>query len=600
MKAEPAPAADGAALRLLVDREQVRLAVEQLRRIPIPHLLQDACLAWTAYSAGLGSIAWAWLAAMTICQVGRSVWLVRLHAKGHVAPARMRRLLASSLMLLGTLNALQVVLVFLQPPGTAQYILTMILIGTAAGAVSSVAGDLRAYLPWSVVYGGALVLSWVSLGTLEAAAIGGLILFLFAILCLTVRDQGRTLEQLVSLSESLRAERDRAERASEAKTRFFAAASHDLRQPLTALSYNAATVQALASMGGDETLARVSEGIGRALQESRSLVDSLLEVSELDAGVVQAQRSSVDVRELLAGVHETFAPLARERGLLLAIDDAAAPARVPQALTDAALLRRILQNLVANAIKFTQSGSVRLGLAVDPAAGVLAIRVQDTGPGIPAEAQERVFEEFFQIGNLERNRSHGLGLGLAIVRRLARLIDAEVRLHSAPGQGCTFEVRVPCAQAPALAPAAPPLRPQQLAAARAGHAPGRTRVLVVDDEPQVRRALQTLLATMGWQVAAAVDEAEALRLWDEGFQPDALIVDFRLQDGASGLDVLMALRRRGCNAPAWMVTGDTEPARILAARAAGVPVIYKPVDGLQLVRTLQAALAPGEAAAQAS
>lgn len=591
MKPDPS-AADEAPLKLLVQREQVRLAVDQLKRIPVPHFLLDACLAWTAASAGLGWFAWAWLGVMTIAQVGRSIYLVRLYKQGRVPPARMQVLLTAWLAFLGALHAVQVVLVFMQPAGTAQYIMTMILVGNAAGAVSPAAGDLRAYVSWAVVYGGTLVLCWVFQGTAEGAAIGGLIVFLFVVLSLYVRDQGSTLEQLVRLTESVRRERDRAERASQAKTRFFAAASHDLRQPLTALSYNAATVQALASLGNDETLTRVSEAIGRALQESRSLVDSLLEVSELDAGVVQPQRSLLDVHSLLASVRDTYAPLARDRGLALDVDEAD-PQKPLHALTDSALLRRILQNLVANAIKFTQRGSVQLRVEPDERAGMLVISVQDTGPGIPAAAQERVFEEFFQLGNLERNRSQGLGLGLAIVRRLATLIDADVRLHSPPGGGCTFEVRVPQMQAPAAAPqAAEAERPQHAWIAPVAGAPAGRRVLVVDDEPQVRNALETLLSTMGWEVAAVVSEEEALRLWQQGFAPDALIVDFRLQGGASGLDVLMALRRLGCNAPAWMVTGDTEPTRILAARAAGVPVIYKPVDGLHLVRLLQAALAP--------
>jgi two-component system, sensor histidine kinase len=585
VKPEPAPRDEE--LRALVEAEQVRLSIHQLHRIPLPHLLLDFCLAWTASTAGVGEVAWIWFAVMTVCQVGRSAYLIRLHRGGGLTSAQMLQRMALLLTLLGALHAVQVVLVFLQPAGTARYVLTMILVGNAAGAVSPAAGHLRSYVWWAAVYGGTLVLCWLLQGTGEGAAIAALILFLFGVLTMYVRDAGATLTKMVALSESLRMERDRAQRASEAKTRFFAAASHDLRQPLTALSFHAATVQAVAALGGNDTLGSVGRGIRRALEDSRALLDSLLEVSQLDAGVIRANPGRVAVDALLASVRETFEPQAQQRGLVLQCASGAR-GQAAQAWTDPLLLQRIVQNLVANAIKFTEKGGVHLSVAPAPGGGMV-IRVRDTGPGIPLEAQETVFEEFFQLGNAERNRAQGLGLGLAIVRRLADLIGAQVRLHSRPGQGSVFEVWVPAAD-PGEAADAAGAAGAPLATAVTPEWRSAGRVLIVDDERQVREALSGLLVTLGWEVTAVPDQEGALAAWKEGFAPHAIVVDFRLGEGATGLDALEALRRAGCAAPAWMVTGDTAPERIAAAHAAGIPVIYKPVDGMKLAGLLRTAL----------
>ncbi len=566
----------------LVQAAQVRLAIEQVRRIPLPHFLVDVCVAWTAYKAGVGPTAWAWFAGMTFAQVGRTLYLVRLERLHTLSAAQMLVRLATSLTILGALHAILMAMVFAHPVGSAHYVLTMILVGNAAGAVSPAAGHLRSYLAWAIAFGGTLALCWVTRGTLEGLAIALLVVALFVILTLYVRDQGVTQAELVRLTDSLRRERDRAERASQAKTRFFSAASHDLRQPLTALSYNAATVRALAVVSGNETLAKVGQGISRALDESRALLDSLLEVSQLDAGAVRVSWEAVDIVSLLREVADTCASVALERGLDLRLQcDVAEPIA---AWADVALLRRVVQNLVGNALKFTQSGHVLLHCQCLRGSGAeeVEIRVTDTGPGIPYAAQEHVFEEFFQVDNAERDRSRGLGLGLAIVRRLVALLHGSITLHSVPGEGTTFRVLLQRTSAvsafPAVGSAGEEGTSTLLAAGR--------RVMVVDDEREIRESVTTLLTTFGWVVCAAPDLACALASWKGGFVPDVLVIDFRLREGASGLDVLRELRGCGCAAPALMITGDTEPGRITAARAAGIPVMYKPVDGFKLARSL--------------
>jgi signal transduction histidine kinase len=572
----------GRSLNHLLQVEQVRLAIEQVKRIPPTHFFVDLCLSWTAAKAGMGRLVLPWLVAITIAQVGRSAYLVWLDKSGKLRPDQMLLRLAIGLCVLGGFHALLMILVFAYPVSSATYLLTMILVGNAAGAVSPAAGHLRSYIAFGVVFGGTLMACWMRSGGTEGVAIGLLVAALFSLLTLYVRDQGRALLQLVSVTESLRLERDRAERASQAKTRFFAAASHDLRQPLTALSYNAATVQALAASRGDDVLMRVGNGIARALTESGSLLDSLLEVSELDAGAVKVNWEVVDVDALLDEICATCAPLAESRGLELRAESD--DRRRACALADLSLLRRILHNLVGNALKFTVEGGVVMRVDHDDAESerFIVIQVSDTGPGIPLDAQEHVFEEFFQVGNVERDRSRGLGLGLAIVRRLASLLGGTISLHSDPGHGATFRLAIarhvarPEAPWPTVSNAQAPAPTMQRA-----HA-----VLVIDDESAIRDGLTLMLTTLGWEVGAVADAASAIEQWTRGFRPAAIIVDFRLRDGASGLDALQALRALGCDAPALMVTGDTAPDRITQARSAGIPVMYKPVDGMELAGRL--------------
>lgn len=592
------PAAADPALKALVEAEQIRLIVAQARHVTLSHFLLDVFVAGLAWRAGVGEAAWIWLGVMTFVQVGRTVCLVMLQRSGRFSVPTMLKCQAGLLVAIGAVFASMMVMVFARPSAQAHFVLTMVLTGNAAGAVATVAGHLRTYLIWAAVYGGTLCLCWLSQRTAQGAVFAGLTTLLFVILSLYVRDQGRTLLRLVTLtedlrrerdkqaqlSEALRHERDRAERASEAKTRFFASASHDLRQPLTALSYHAATVQALAANSGDETLTQVGAGIGRALAESRTLLDSLLEVSKLDAGVIEAERTAVDICALLNEVGDSFAAEAEERRLQLRVR---VPAGRPlYAETDPTLLRRILQNLVGNALKFTPQGDVSLQARAGRGPQTIEIRVADTGIGIPTEAQERVFEEFYQVGNPARNRSRGLGLGLSIVRRLAALLGTQVEVSSTPGQGSAFWFTLPAIPDPSRSATTEP-GPSLRALAPLPDAP--RRILVLDDEVAIRDSLTTMLRAYGWDVAAEASGEEALARVADGFAPDALIIDFRLRGGESGLQTLDELRAAGCRAPAWLITGDTEPRRITEARAAGVPVIYKPVDGVHLATLLREA-----------
>jgi CheY-like chemotaxis protein/two-component sensor histidine kinase len=300
--------------------------------------------------------------------------------------------------------------------------------------------------------------------------------------------------------------------------------------------------------------------------------------------------ADIDLAALLGSIREGFAALAAQKGLTLRLDLGAPHAT---AWTDADLLRRVLNNLVGNALKFSDAGCVTLGLAHEhprdrPEAVVVS--VSDQGPGIAAGEQERIFEEFYQIGNASRDRSKGLGLGLSIVRRTVALLGAQLQLHSVPGEGTRIRLLLPPGIA-ARKDSPPPDATEE--DDRVESLPG-LRVLVVDDEIEILRSLQALLAELGCEAHCVQDGAAALAVLDTGFVPDVLIVDHRLR-AEHGTEVIERIRLRLGPVPAVLVTGDTEPSVIQLARAAGHRIIHKPVQGHLLTRALREARgrAPG-------
>ncbi len=241
----------------------------------------------------------------------------------------------------------------------------------------------------------------------------------------------------------------------------------------------------------------------------------------------------------------------------------------------------MLRNLVSNAIKYTRAGSVVLRATVQGEG--CRISVIDSGPGIPVAEQSRVFEEFYQLHNPARDRSMGLGLGLAIVRRLTELLDIDLQLHSVPDEGTRFDLLLP-------------LGSGQLS----GHTPEhgfdraaaqRLKVLVIDDEEAIRTGMATLLGEMGFDagVAASTREAEALA---KHFDPALVLADFRLSGDDDGLKAIEALRRRWPGLPALLISGDTAPDRLLQARDAGIPLLHKPVTAAQLRKAILDAAQP--------
>lgn len=580
----PAPTATPPSLDDRVDRLRLQLVSESVLRMPVVLPLFNLFTAWLLWRTGWQLLAPAWFLAMTGLHGWRWVLVRRWQRQPPADVQQANGWLAALVLGLAALLALAVGLVFAGPHEAEHYVVTTLGVGMASGAVVATGWQSRVFGLWSALVGGSLVAGWLMQGHAVAAGLAVLIVCLFAILLAQTRDQQRALHRMVSLAwdneqlaASLRIERDRARTASESKTRFFAAASHDLRQPLQALSINAYALAMLARREGLPRIVKLSESIDSALRQSTGLLDGLLDVSRLDAGAVQPDWRDIDLAPLLDGLGAEFQPLAAQRGLALTVEH---PATSLVVRSDADLLRRVLTNLVGNALKFTRSGGVRLVARRDDRDQVL-LAVIDTGIGIAPDDQGRVFEEFYQADNPARDRNQGLGLGLAIVRRIAVLLDVGLQLHSQPGQGTRIELRLPLGRADAAVSAAPTPAPAMPAA------PLGLQVLVIDDEPAIRESMQSLLEALGCVAQCAEDQHGALALVQAGWRPGVILTDHRLRHG-DGLAALAALHAALGPVPAIVVTGDTAPQTLALLLASGHRVLHKPVDGATLEGALRA------------
>ena len=364
----------------------------------------------------------------------------------------------------------------------------------------------------------------------------------------------------------LQAARRRAEQAVEERTRFVAAASHDLRQPLHALSLFVGQLEERARAIGD--LQGLARDIRLCTDSLVELFDTLMDISKLDAGAVAPAMEELPVRPLLDRLATDHSPLAAQHGLQLRV--AGPPLTVR---TDPALLERLLRNLLANALKYTARGGVLL--ACRRRGDTVRIEVWDTGPGIPEAEQTAIFREFYQGEDVRQEHAQGLGLGLSIVQRLATLMDHPLDLCSRPGHGSVFRLQVPAASA----------APQPAAVAAPG-VPGLAglRVLAVDDEQAALEALRGSLEDWGCEVATARDREEAVRQasrFDGG--PDVVLCDYRLGHGEYGTAVIGRLRQHlGPDLRAALITGDTSEAIRTEAQAADCRLLHKPVRPAKL------------------
>lgn len=367
----------------------------------------------------------------------------------------------------------------------------------------------------------------------------------------------------------LREKKEVAETATRAKSRFLAAASHDLRQPTHALGM---FVARLGQLQHNAETQQLISSLDRAVHSMRDLLDSLLDVSRLDAGVVPVQVKPFALSEVFERLQAELALTASAKGLRLRIR----PSQV-WLLSDPALLHRILLNLLSNALRYTASGAVLLSCRPSPKSGFARIEVWDSGIGIAPEHQQDIFKEFYQVSNIERDRGKGLGLGLNIVKRTAQLLGCSVQVHSRPGVGSRFSVWVPLT-APGVE-----TRRRDLAVTEAVDDLAGLRVLLVEDDALAREALGGLLTSWGASVTEADGLSGALQQLGGERQPDVIISDFRLRDGDTGLTVVHQLRlAAGREIPACLISGDTDPGLLLSVREAGLTLLHKPVRPAKL------------------
>ena len=376
----------------------------------------------------------------------------------------------------------------------------------------------------------------------------------------------RVLERTLALEDAL----GDAERANESKSRFVAAASHDLLQPLSAAKLY------LSAMRGLELPpepGEIAQRVQNALGSVEDILNALLDISKLDAGKASAEVSAFPIDRVLGPLRDEFIGMAQQKGLDYRVVDCGLFVE-----SDPAYLRRILQNLIANAIRYTARGKVLVGARRQGA--TLRIEVWDTGLGIPEDQQENIFKEFHRLNTTEHT-GEGVGLGLAIVERAAALLGYPLGLRSEVGRGTVFYVTVPISKLrrPICAPRGADVAPDRHAVA--------VKALVIESDEEVRHALSSLLASWGVEVTDVPDETTVLARLDEtGMPPDILLVDYHLGGGQNGLDAIAAIRARHGALPAALVTANRSTDVQRDCRRARVTYIAKPLDPDRLLRFL--------------
>jgi two-component system, sensor histidine kinase len=375
-----------------------------------------------------------------------------------------------------------------------------------------------------------------------------------------------------------------AETASREKSRFLAAASHDLRQPLQALTLFS---EALTASAGDKDTRRLAGQIGKSVHALADMFNELLDLSRLDAGIMTPHWQHFALQPLLDRLYVNFAPLAQAKKLGFEIpigDDL--PYNGPQGAialySDPFLLERVLRNLLSNAVRYTDAGKVTLR-CLRSGEG-LKFEVADTGIGTHAETLPHIFEEYYQADNPHRDRRKGLGLGLAIVRRIEKLLDCKIEVISEPGRGSTFACTVALGDAAQLA--------HPFAITHSRHDLAGTTVALVEDDPDIRHIAAELMGQWGCRVFAGELPEEVMRGMDVGaVRPDLLVCDYRLPQGLTAIHAIAQMRELwGNDIPAMVLTGDTAPQVLHEIQASGAMLLHKPITPARLRSMMYLAL----------
>jgi signal transduction histidine kinase len=465
----------------------------------------------------------------------------------------------------------------------------LLVIPAAGVAVSQSSRYIQASYALCIVLPAAA--TWSALHPGQSIGVAALTILLCAVLILAAADGDKLLLRSVSIrherdrlvrdleqrNAEVGAAMERAEQSAQARARVLAAASHDLRQPLHALSVYSAV---LAARPAPETLQEVSQNVDQIVRALGNMLNGLLDLSRLSAGYYVPERQNLALERLAKEVCTEYAQPAAQKGL--ALRQECEPIRLHG---DPVAISRILRNLLDNAIKYTEVGEVRVTTALEwsgPRA-VAVLCVSDTGKGIPEGEQAKIFEEFYQLDNPGRDRTRGVGLGLAIVQRLCELIGARVEVQSVMGEGTCFRVSLPIELA--VPPPDVPVLTESAAVLR-----GR-RVYVVDDEQDVLKSTRTLLEIWGVAVATAQSPREAERLFDHEGRPDLMIVDLRLGGGEHGASLADRLQQLHGHFPVLITTGETSSGALLEANRKKFTMLQKPIAPEVLQRAIVASVA---------
>jgi signal transduction histidine kinase/CheY-like chemotaxis protein len=463
--------------------------------------------------------------------------------------------------------------------------LTAMTLGLAAGGVTLTSPMLPAF--YTMTYPSLMVLV-VSLyhrpeSIFFSLAIGcfgmtlGLTWFAIAIAS-TIRRSIEVAFQNQALVSKLRAALNQTDEANRAKSVFLASASHDLRQPLHALGLLAET------LGGtklNEQQNDIQSHIMSAVDSTRGMLDSLLNISKLDAGAIMATPKPFLVQSMFYKLEDELAPIADENQLIYRTRET-----IAAAYSDPMIVELILRNLVANAIRYTDKGGILVGCR-RRGNNQLSIQVWDTGVGIPEDKIEDMFKEFQQLENPERDAQKGFGLGLAIAQGLAATLDTQINVQSILGRGSVFSFELPRSNVSVIEDLPSDTKITEF---------NGQKVIVIDDDERVRVSMHHLMESWGCEcISAESAEHVITQIPDKHSVFDLLLVDYRLREGKTGRDAIEAIRAHlGKQIPAIIITGDTASNRIAEAQSSGALLLHKPASTSQLRRIMASMLSDSE------
>ena len=460
--------------------------------------------------------------------------------------------------------------------------LLMTLTGITVGSSASLSNFAWSYFAFAIptILPFAYVLS--STGKSEFIILS-LMLIVFLVLQLVVAKKNQyTLDKSiilgnenVELIQQLKIKKEKAEQANLAKTRFLAAASHDLRQPLHAMNL---FLDILGERNQSDENALVVDKIKKSSLSLESLLESLLNISKLDAGVVKVNIKPFKAQSMFDVLKNEFKTLAEEKGLKIDFMNTSLWLD-----SDVQIIERVMRNLITNAIRYTELGKVVVGCRRKGSSVVLS--VYDSGIGIDVNKSELIFEEFQQLDNHSRDRSKGLGLGLSIVKRLTELLGIEISLKSDPGRGSVFSIECPrhfSYQQDQL---------DKKASVIKADLSGKT-IIIIDDEEEIRDALTLLLSGWGCSVVELTSMADVNEKLLPSDIPDMVLADYRLAKQETGVEVICAIQAfyKSGQIPAVIITGDTDPDRIKEVEVSGFKIMHKPVAGGKLRALINSSL----------
>ncbi|HEX4855484.1 MAG TPA: hybrid sensor histidine kinase/response regulator [Limnobacter sp.] len=567
----------------IILHEQTRLLLEHL-----PFVLYGVL----ASSTGLVAVLWQWtdranlliwLASVYLLTAGRFAFRkrflkqgVRFNASEWLKPAIF--LVAAS----GSLWGIAGIVFFSNDPAIL-LALSIFLAAMVSGSVSSHACYTPAYIAFALP----ATLPFITRCFLEGDSFHAVLGSVALVFVLVNIYYGRNLQRMVIQSLKLRFQNDEllaeltlqkqvAEEASHAKTRFLATISHDLRQPVQAIEL---LVDALREDLAGHPSHYMLEHIQEAGTGLRNLLNTMLDSSKINAAAITPRPRHFPLAPLLARICRESSVLAQQKGLALRLVNTRA-----WAYADPDLLELIIRNYVENAIKYTRKGKVLVGCR--HRGKQLRIEVHDTGIGIPTHAQGTIFQEFYRLDDPERDRAKGLGLGLYIAQSLARLMNCAIGVKSTPGEGSLFHVSVPEGERGTYSenPSSANIDPSTLV--------GKT-VLLIEDDDMVRASVTEMLNRWQCRTISAEDVDSALRrVAALGTRPDAIVADYRLRNKRNGMDAVQTLQKRLGKIPAVILTGDTTPVRIQEVQKSGCAILHKPLRGVELRNVLIGLIMP--------